>query len=130
MANVTNIDAPARPTCRAQGGAVRRQTRWPGTSPAIPNHFPCDFSMQPEFPVDCLELGRLDELAMRDAHRMQWPFKLFHPERQETLQLGKFGKEIVVLPDVGLQKPAMIGTPIQNVRGRKAITTDLLTEIL
>src|SRR5262249_10765530 len=87
-------------------------------------------SMQPEFPADGLELCRLDQLAMRDAHRVQRSFKLLLPKGQEAMQLGKFGEEIVVLPDVGLQQPAMIGTPIQNVRGRQAITTDLFTEIL
>ena len=46
------------------------------------------------------------------------------------MQLGKFGKQIVVLPDVGLQQPAVIGTPIQNVRGRQAVATDLFAKIL
>ena len=86
--------------------------------------------MEPEFPVDRLELRRLDQLAVCDAHRMQWPPELLHPERQKALQLGKFGKEIVVLPNVRLQQPAMVGTPIQDVRGRQAIATDLSTEIL
>jgi hypothetical protein len=57
---------------------------------------------------------------------MQRPLELLHPERQKALQLGKFWKEIVVLPDVGLQQPAMVRTPIQDVRGRQTITTDLL----
>jgi hypothetical protein len=34
---------------------------------------------------------------MRDAHGMQWPVQFLDPESQETLQLGKFRKEIVVL---------------------------------
>jgi hypothetical protein len=58
---------------------------------------------------------------------MQRAFELFLPEREEALQLGKFGEQIVILPDVGLQQPAVIGTPIQNVRRRQAITTDLFT---
>src|SRR5215475_1217519 len=86
--------------------------------------------MQPEFPADGLELCRLDQLAMRDAHRVQRSFKLLLPKGQEAMQLGKFGEEIVILPDVGLEQPAMIGTPIQYVRSRQAITTDLFTEIL
>ena len=61
-------------------------------------------SVQAEFPVDRLELGRLDQFAMRHAHGMQRPLKLLHPKRQEAMQLGKFGKQIVVLPDVGLQQ--------------------------
>src|SRR5215469_9253366 len=87
-------------------------------------------SMQSEFAADRLEFGRLDELAVRDAHRVQRPFEFLLPKAQETMQLGKLGEKIIVLPDVGLQQPAMIGTPIQYVRGRQAITTDLFTEIL
>ena len=45
------------------------------------------------------------------------------------MQLGKFREQIVVLLDIGLQKPAMIGAPIQNVRGRQAVATDLVAEI-
>jgi hypothetical protein len=87
-------------------------------------------SMQSEFAADRLELRRLDQLAVSHLHRMQWPFKLFLPEREKTLQLGKLGEQVVILPDVGLQQPAMIGTPVQDVGGRQAITTDLFTEIL
>src|SRR6185437_13925016 len=49
-------------------------------------------SMQPELAVDRLELGRLDQLAMRDLHRVQRTFELVLPERQEAHQLGKFWK--------------------------------------
>ena len=82
--------------------------------------------MQPELAVDRLQLGRLDQLAMRHLHRMQRPFQLLLPEGQEALQLGEFGEEIVILPDVGLQKPIVVGTPIQNVRRRQAVAVDLL----
>ena len=77
--------------------------------------------MQPEFPADRLELRRLDQLAMRHVYRMQRALELLHPERQKALQLGKFGKEIVVLPDIGLQQPAMIGTSIQDVVSENSI---------
>jgi hypothetical protein len=76
-----------------------------------------------------IALSWFDQLVMRHAHRVQWSLELLHPERQKTMQLGKFWKEIVVLPNVGLKQPAMIGTPIQDVRSRQAITTDLSTEI-
>jgi hypothetical protein len=87
-------------------------------------------SMQPEFAVDGSELRRLDQLAVGHAHRMQRTLKLLFPEIEEAVEFGKFGKEIVVLPDIGLEQPMMIGTPIQDVRGGKAVTTHLLTEIL
>ena len=59
--------------------------------------------VQPEFAADRLQFRRLDQLAVCDTHRMEWPLELFLPESKETLQLGKFGEQIVVLPEVGLQ---------------------------
>src|SRR5262249_50600712 len=67
---------------------------------------------------------------MRDTHGVQRAFELFLPEGEEAVQFGEFGEEIVVLPDVGLQQPAVVWAPIQDVRGRQTITTDLFTEIL
>jgi len=86
--------------------------------------------MQPELAVDRLQLGRLDQLAMRDLHRVQRAFQLLLPERQEALQLRKFREQIVSLPDVGLQQPTMIGTPIQDVCGRQAKASNLLAEVV
>jgi hypothetical protein len=68
--------------------------------------------VQREFAVDRLEFCRLDQLAMRHAHRMQGAIQLLLPEGQDAVQLRELGEQIVVLPDVGLQQPAMIGTPI------------------
>src|SRR5207237_9148024 len=97
---------------------------------AVAIRAPRENSMQPEFPVQRPELRRLDQLAVCDTNGMQRTLELLPPESQEAMQLGKFGEEIVVLPDVGLQQPAMIRTAIHNMRGRQAKTTDLLTEIL
>ena len=58
-----------------------------------------------EFPVDY-------QFAMRNAHRMQRALELLLPEGQEAVQFGKFGEQIVVLPDIGLEQPAMIGAPV------------------
>ena len=43
------------------------------------------------------------------VHRMQRPFELLQPEREEPLQLGKLREQVVVLPDVGLQQPLWSG---------------------
>jgi len=68
--------------------------------------------MQPEQPVHRFDLGRFDKARMCDRDRMQDTFERFLPEFQKALQLGKFGAEIVGLPDVGLQQPGMIRAPI------------------
>ncbi len=86
--------------------------------------------MQPKLAVDRPQLGRLDQLAVRDLHGMQRPFQLLLPEIQKLLQLGKFREKIVGLPDVRLQQPLMIGTPVQDVCGSQAKTVDLFTEVL
>lgn len=67
---------------------------------------------------------------MRHTYGMQRAIKIFLPERQEAAELGKFGEQVVILPKVGLYQPAMIGTPIQNVRGRQAVAKCLFAEIL
>jgi hypothetical protein len=51
--------------------------------------------VQPEFAAHRFELGGLDQLAMRDAHRMQRALELLLPEGQEAVQFGKFGEQIV-----------------------------------
>src|SRR4029078_12352579 len=86
--------------------------------------------MQAKFGVEGAELGRLDQLAVRAAHGMQRPFQFFLPESQKTMQLREFGEQVVVLPNVRLQQPAMVGAAVQDVRGRQAVTTHLFTEIL
>jgi hypothetical protein len=49
---------------------------------------------------------------MCDRDRKQDTFERFLPEFQKALQLGKFGAEIVGLPDIGLYQPGMIRAPI------------------
>jgi hypothetical protein len=47
--------------------------------------------MQPEDAVDGFDLGRFDQLGMRDRDRYQRPFQLFLPEREKILQRRKAG---------------------------------------
>lgn len=65
-------------------------------------------SMKAEFRTQRLDLGRFDELRMADHNAIQWPFKLFLPERQELDQNRKIRRDIIVLPDIGLQQARMI----------------------
>src|ERR1700722_11215388 len=53
------------------------------------------YLVKPELTVDRLEFGRLDQLAMRDLHRMQRAFQLVLPERQEAHQFGKFREQVI-----------------------------------
>src|SRR5262245_56532423 len=85
--------------------------------------------VQLEFTVDRIELRWLYQFAMRHAHGMQGAIQLVLPEGQEAAKLGKLWEQIVVLPDIGLQQPAMVGPPIQDVRGRQAVTKSLFAKI-
>src|SRR6266581_507279 len=94
--------------CAAPG--TRESVSLPLNPPygAVAIRAPRENSMQPEFPVQRPELRRLDQLAVRDTNGVQRSLKLLPPEGEEAMQFGKFGEQIIVLPDVGLQQPAMI----------------------
>jgi hypothetical protein len=77
--------------------------------------------VQAEHAVDWAQFGRLDQPGMRDRHRMQRPLQLLLPEREKILQCGKSWKQVVVLPDVALQQPALIRTTIENFGRRQAV---------
>src|ERR1700751_4959765 len=87
-------------------------------------------SMQPKHAVDGAQLGRLDQPGMRHGDREQRTVELLLPEGEEILQRRKFRKQIVVLPDVGLQQRGMIRHPIEDLRRRQPVTQDLLPEIV
>jgi hypothetical protein len=53
----------------------------------------------------------------------------FPPEGQKPLQFGKFRTEVVFLPDIGLEQPGMIGTPVKDVRSRQAVALHLTAEV-
>src|ERR1700674_1056141 len=66
---------------------------------------------------------------MGDHHRVQRPIELLLPESQEVMEDREIRAEIVILPDVGLQQPAMIGTPVVDVRRREPVSTDLTLKV-
>src|ERR1700730_13159255 len=86
--------------------------------------------METKHAIDGAQFGRLDQLGMRDADSEQRAFELLLPEGEKILQRRKIRKQIVILPDVGLQQRGMIRHPIQNLRRRQPVTQDLLPEIV
>ncbi len=111
---------------------------WPGKTSHCPPPRQCDrrahenpkASVQPEHPVDRFQLGGLHQLGMRNCDGDQRPFQLGLPEGEKILQRRKVRKQIVVLPDIGLQQPTVIGTAVENFGRRQAITGELLLEVL
>src|ERR1700693_1405340 len=86
--------------------------------------------MEPENAIHRFDLGRFDQAGMRDRDRMHDTFERFLPEIQKTLQFREIWAEVVVLPDVGLQQPGMVGAPVQDVHGGYAVPIYLLLKIL
>src|ERR1700761_4548728 len=87
-------------------------------------------SMQPEHTVHGAQLGGLDQLGMRDADRIKRSLELLLPERQEILQRREAWKQIVILPDIGLQQRWMIRNPIKDFRRRQPVTQHLFPKVL
>ena len=86
-------------------------------------------SVQAEFAVDRFDLGGLDQPRMRHGHRMQRSLELLQPEIEEFVELGKFRTQIVLLPDIGLQKPRMIRPAIEDVGRGQPVALELTAEI-
>ena len=60
---------------------------------------------------------------------MQRPFQLAPPEIEEPQELWKARKQVIVLPDIDLQKARMIRQAIENFRRGEPVSLNLLTEI-
>src|SRR3954469_5336106 len=114
---------------RSRNSPLMQQQRWWGYADANPPYAPA-ISMQPEHAVDGAQLGRLDQLGMGHRDRIQRTFQLFLPEAEKILQRRKLRKQIVVLPDIGLQQRGMIRHSIKNLSRRQTITQTMLPEIV
>ena len=86
--------------------------------------------MQPEFAAERFDLGRLDQLRnVRYHHAMQRPVEHYPPERQDFDQDRKIRRKVVVVPNIGLQQARVIRQMIENTRGGKPISRELLDKI-
>src|SRR5215216_6670846 len=90
---------------------------------------PSDRSVEAEFAVDGAHFRRPDEARVGDRHRVQRAFQRSLPEEEKLLQQRERRAQIVILPDVALQQPGMVGTPIEDMRGGQAVAVELLLEI-
>jgi hypothetical protein len=85
--------------------------------------------VETEDAVDRLNLGRLDQFAVRNLDRVQGTLELRLPEVQELLQYREIGENIVILPDVLLQEPPMVGPAIKNMCRREPVPEHLLFKV-
>jgi hypothetical protein len=61
---------------------------------------------------------------------MQRPLELAPPEVEEFVQLGKTGRQIVVLPDIALQETRMVRHAVQDRGGGQSVSGELTDEVL
>src|ERR1700694_361443 len=94
-----------------------------------PQRKPVGRSMETVHAVDRAQLGRLDQPRVGDHDRVQRTLELLFPELQKLLQSREVGAEVVVLPDIGLQQPAMIWTPVVDMSRSQAVAVDLAPKI-
>src|SRR6516162_3279209 len=97
-------------------------------APSCSVHQP-ERSVQPEHAVDGANFRRSDQTAVANRDRIEPPLELGLPKLQETLQLRKIRAEIVILPNIGLQQPGMVGSPIHDFGGCQAVSLHLSFEV-
>src|SRR3569833_2197625 len=67
---------------------------------------------------------------MRHRDCIERPFQLLLPEGKEILQSREFWKQVVVLPDIGLQQRGMIRHPVKDLRRCQPVTQHLFPKVL
>jgi len=87
-------------------------------------------SVQAEFAVDRAQFRRTDQARMGDHDGVDRPLERLLPEREKFLQRGEIREEIVVLPDIGLQEPKVIGTAVKDARCGEALPFQLTPNVL
>ena len=83
-----------------------------------------------EFGVQQSEFGRPDQLGVRNDYLEELAVELCGPEIQELFELWKARCQIVILPDVALQKNRMIGQAVNDLGRRQAEARELGFEVL
>src|SRR3954453_14821191 len=86
--------------------------------------------MQAKDTVDSLDFSGSEQTGMRNLDRIQGPFELLLPEREELEQFRKLRAQVVILPDISLKQRAMIRQPIENLRRRQPVAQHLFPEAL
>jgi hypothetical protein len=87
-----------------------------------------DLSVQTELALDEAELRRRDQPPMCDANAVQRAVEIGVPEIEEVEELGEARGEVVVLPDIALQKLRVIRQAIENFRRGQREPLDLAKE--
>jgi hypothetical protein len=81
--------------------------------------------MEHEPALQELEFGGRNKPLMRNGHPIKRPLEMILPIGEEGFKAGKARRDIVFLPDEGLQKPRMVGHTVKDFRCRKTVAPKL-----
>ena len=73
------------------------------------------------FVNDVSPLTRADQFPVREAHGMKWPIDGLLPELNEPEEAGIVRRQIIVLPDKGVEYPLMIRHSVDHFGGGKPV---------
>jgi hypothetical protein len=85
--------------------------------------------VETKLPIEGTDFGRFDQLGVSDGNRMQGTIELLAPEIEKSLQFGEFRAEVILLPNVGLKQPGVIGSTIEDVSRRQSVAGKLTLEV-
>ena len=71
--------------------------------------------MKAELTIGKFHFSRGDQALVGHKHRMKLAIKIVTPEMQKFIEHGKARRDIIFLPDIGLQQLGMIGHVIENL---------------
>ncbi len=75
--------------------------------------------LEPEFAAIVFQLGRFDNPASSNPHRVQLAVKFGLPETEKRVQFGEFRALVVFLPDIRLKQRWMIGPTVEDLGRRQ-----------
>jgi hypothetical protein len=84
--------------------------------------------MPQELAIDEAELARRDQPTVRNANAVQRAVEISVPKIEKVDELWEAGREVVVLPDIALQKLGMIWEAIEDLRGGEGEALELANE--
>ena len=84
--------------------------------------------MQVEAGVGDLQARDLEQAAGADLDRVQAAYQVALPEVEESSQDGEMRRQVVVLPEVGLEQGWMVGQMVENLCRGEPVTLKLAFE--
>ena len=85
--------------------------------------------MQAKLSVQIADFLRRQQLRVHHANFVERAVEAFAPEFEEIVEFWKVWRQIIILPEIGLDEDRVIGQPVQNLRRGKAVSLQLSDEI-